>query len=519
LTNLAQTHASGAGRLRALAADRGWAGHNTILGVTVLVALVLFAKDVSDMITIWWNASTYNHCLLIPFITAWLVAQRKAELARLSPRIFAPGIAFILASGLIWILGEAAGIGLIRQAAVVLMIQSLVLTLLGPVVTRGMLFPLFYLSFMVPAGEELVPILQTVTAKMSMVLLALFGVPAHINGIFITIPNGYFKVAEACSGVKFLVAMIAYGALVAHVCFRSWKRRTLFMVASVIVPVLANGLRAFGTIYVAHLTTSDAAAGFDHVIYGWFFFAFVMALLMGLGWRFFDRGVSDPWIANLGEAAVRPDKANRPLVFVLAILSLTVPLAWDVGVSASGRIAMSQQISLPVLPGWQRTNTQSRIAWAPHFKGSDHVLLGHYVSDRGDQVDLAVNIYAWQEEGRELIGFGQGAVGPDENWAWSADGAPIAGGKAERLVARGPTNREVVSFYVVGGKMTGRAGEVKLATLKARLFGGDQAATAILVSAVDQPNRPARDVINAFVAALGSPKGLADHYVATARGR
>jgi exosortase len=64
---------------------------------------------------------------------------------------------------------------------------------------------------------------------MSMLLLALSGIPASLDGVFITTPTGYFEVAEACSGVQFLIAMAAYGVLVANLCFRSWTRRLLFV--------------------------------------------------------------------------------------------------------------------------------------------------------------------------------------------------------------------------------------------------------------------------------------------------
>jgi exosortase len=100
--------------------------------------------------------------------------------------------------------------------------------------------------FLVPFGDELIPALQTVTARIVMVLLHLAGIPATLDGVFITVPAGYFKVAEACSGVKFLIAMIAYGVLVCQVCFRSWPRRVAFMALSLVVPILANGVRAWG---------------------------------------------------------------------------------------------------------------------------------------------------------------------------------------------------------------------------------------------------------------------------------
>ncbi len=94
-----------------------------------------------------------------------------------------------------------------------------------------------------------------------MPLLHLVGVPATVDGVLITTANGYFEVAEACSGAKFVIAMVAYGVLVANVCYRTWPRRAAFMAMAMVVPVIANGLRAFGTIYAAVLTCVEQATG------------------------------------------------------------------------------------------------------------------------------------------------------------------------------------------------------------------------------------------------------------------
>jgi EpsI family protein len=325
-------------------------------------------------------------------------------------------------------------------------------------------------------------------------------------------------VAEACSGVKFLVAMVAYGALVANLCFRSWARRIVFMAVSVVVPILANGFRAFGTIYAAHLTSEQTAVGFDHVVYGWFFFAFVMALVMAIGWRFFDRGVFDPWLDTLTQE--KSARRSRPLIMAfLALLFLLVPLGWNFGVSAAGRVNMPNAITFPAIAGWTRTPSPEKIAWSPHFSGANHNIQGHFSNTDGDQVDLAIVLFAWQEEGRELIGYGQGAVDAAGQWSWSADAVDANDGMAERLVAPGPVNREVVSFYVVGDQMTGTARDVKLQTLKARLLGRDQAAAAILISAVDTENRPARAAIDRFIAAMGAPQSIVQPLIKKAQAR
>ncbi len=503
---------------RAIWQHRGWAGHLAVLGVTIAAVILLFVRDVSDMADKWWNISTYGHCIFIIPILAWLIWQRKDEVAVFQPQGWWPGLVLVFGAAVLWMFGEAGGIGLFRHAAIIFVVQALVITILGVQVFRAILFPIFYLIFLIPAGEELVPALQTITAKLTIGMLGISSVPHQVDGVFIMIPGGYFEVAEACSGVKFLIAMIAYGALVCNVCFRSFWRRAAFMLTCVIVPILANGVRAFGTIYAAWVVDRDFAKGFDHIVYGWLFFAIVLAMLMGIGWRFFDRKVTDPWIPSLVPNSWV--SGQRPLSLALASMAaIAAPVAVQAANAASGRVEMPHPIALPEIAGWTRSAKVQAYPWAPHFKGADHQLFGRYANGTGDVVDLGIAAFAWQEEGREIVGYGQGAVDPESHWAWAAETAKPAIGKAERIAAPGPVLREVVSVYVVDGKVTGSATEVKLATLKARLLGGDQAATAVLISAEERPGRPARAAIDQFLATMPPPEKLAATLTAKARGR
>jgi len=121
----------------------------------------------------------------------------------------------------------------------------------------------------------------------------LSGIPATYEGIYIDTPVGLFIVAEECSGVKFLIAMVTLGTLVSFTSFDSWKRRALFMAACVIVPIIANGIRAWSTIYIAQSQGVEFAAGYDHIVYGWVFFAIVMVIVLGGAFRFFEREPED----------------------------------------------------------------------------------------------------------------------------------------------------------------------------------------------------------------------------------
>ena len=487
--------------------------HAGALAAAIVAILTLFARDVGDMANQWWNSSTYGHCLFILPLVGWLIWQRRHEVAQVEPRAWLPGLAVVGIAAFGWLLGEAAGVAVIRHAALVGMVQATVLTILGPAMTRALLFPLFYLVFLIPVGDEIVPAMQILTAKMTMVLLGIANVPAQLDGVFITTPAGWFKVAEACAGVKFLVAMIAYGALVANVCFRSWQRRTIFMGLCLAAPILANGVRAFGTILVAHWTSIEAATGFDHIIYGWLFFALVMAVVMAAAWPFFDRGLDDPWLDAIPVATGKPRSATMIAAATIGVTML--PLLWNGTVIASGRHPLPYAVALPTVAGWTRVPRTAGYPWAPRFDGADHTLIGRYRHVNGATVDLAVALYGWQGDGRKIVGYAQGAIDPASNWSWSANTTSPPGGKAQRMLAPGKIEREALTFYVIGGRATGDVMTVKVRTLQGRLTGGDQAAAVMIVSAEGK----SRAALDAFVRDFGPVDGQANRLIATARGQ
>ena len=483
-----------------------WRLHLSVLAAVSAGILLAFHRDVMDVAGLWWNSSTYGHCLFLLPIIGWLVWQRLPGLRLLVPSAWSPGLLVVAAGAGGWLLGDAAGVALARHYGIVMMLQGAVVACLGPAVARGLLFPICYALFLVPAGEELVPPLQTLTAKICMALLALANVPAHIDGVFITIPNGYFEVAEACSGVKFLVAMAAYAALVANVCFQSITRRTVFVAVALALPVIANGLRAWGTIYVAHLTDSDFAAGFDHVVYGWVFFAIVLAVLMASAWPFFDRAPDAAWFdpERLQPIPPAPQPPRRLMLTAGAAAAIVLtPLGWSAVVEARSMAAKAPRIALPNVPGWTLTNDAAEPTWRPRYVGADQLLVGRYRDVAGRAVDLAVATFSRQEEGRELVGYGQGAVDPDSHWAWTDDTAAPAEGRAFRIAGPGPVVREVAIFYLLGDVTTGSDLRVKLETLKTRLTGGSPQAAAVLVSAQEVGKRDARPAIDDFRRALG----------------
>ncbi|MGC6399185.1 exosortase A [Sphingomonas sp. FW199] len=488
-----------------------WRRHAAALALCWASLLILFHRDVADLAGIYWNSTTFGHCLFVPPILGWLVWQRRAELVRVAPAGWWPALIPMAGAAFVWMLGEAAGVALVRHVALVAMLQSAVLAVLGPNVARGLIFPLAYMIFLVPFGEFMEAPLQTVTVDMVMALLHLFQVPASVDGVLITTSNGFFEVAEACSGNKFLIAMLAYGSLVANVCYVRWRRRAAFMAMALTVPILANGVRAFGTIYAAWWTSVEAATGFDHIVYGFVFFAVVMIAVIAIGWRWFDRDPAAPWFdpARLQVPVTRAMDRWTATGAVMGVAVLGAAAGW----AADRRTQdLPARIDLPQVPGWTRT-APSRIApWEPNFPTADHRLFGRYTDGVGRAVDLSIIVYAGQREGHELVAHGQGAIRENDVWVRIEDLPPVEGGSALRMIGPNRVEREVVTWYRVGDMVTASPRTVKLQTLRAKLFGGPQAAVAILISA-ERGDQDSRRAIRDFLAAMGPVDRVADRAV------
>ena len=271
-----------------------------LLGIGFLA--LLFHAEIAAAVTVSLESTAYNHCFLVLPIVAYLAWERRARLAGMQvwPAPWAALAALPLAA--VWFAAERLGIMEGRQLAALGLLELLFLAVLGWRLWRALAAPLLYLVFLVPFGGFLVPSLQHFTWRFAVAGLDLLGIPNFADDQMIQIPEGTFYVAEACAGLRFLIASVAFGALYACLMYRSPWRRLLFMAASIFMPVIANGFRALGIIWLGHELGSAQAAAADHVLYGWLFFSIIILALAAGG-------------APFRQAQVRgnePEPAHKP---------------------------------------------------------------------------------------------------------------------------------------------------------------------------------------------------------------
>jgi exosortase A len=393
---------------RSTAADRGWRFALPLVIGAVIIVLAIHAATVESIVAIWWRSETFAHGFLIVPIVLALIWHRRHELSELTPRPDWLGVLLLAGSGAFWLAGYAGEVLVVKQLAVVASIWGVVIAILGREVARAMMFPLGFLLLAVPMGEVLIPPLMDWTADFTVLALRLSGIPIFREGLFFSIPSGQWSIVEGCSGVRYLISSFTVGVLFANLSYRLLWKRLLFVALSVIVPVFANGFRAYLIVMIAHLSNNKLAHGIDHFIYGWVFFGLVMLLLFWIGsfWR-----DADPEKPPAGAAAVAgsPPTPRTGFARYAAAVIATVAV-WPLYAQHLDRQSLaSSQVPLHLVApsgagGWV-LDPDPLTDWRPHYDPPSASLFQTY--RKGDQVvALYLAYYRSQQRGALLVSSG-----------------------------------------------------------------------------------------------------------------
>lgn len=296
-----------------------------VLALGIAAILALFNQEVAAAVRVWDSSTAYGHCYFVVPIALYLAWDRRAATAGVPIRPFPWAALGAIPVGLVWLAAERLGIMEGQQFAVLGFIELLFLAVLGWRMVRVMLVPLLYLAFLVPSGAFLTPQLQDFTAHFITGGLSLLGIPYTSDGYTIDIPAGTFYVAEACAGLRFLIASVAFGTLYACLIYRSPLKRIAFIAVSIVIPIIANGLRGLGIVVLGHIIGSAEAAAADHLIYGWVFFSVVILLLILAGLPFREDTLPRPAPAALPEPAPPASLAVTATAAVLLLITAAGP--------------------------------------------------------------------------------------------------------------------------------------------------------------------------------------------------
>jgi exosortase A len=458
------------------------------LALAGLVTIFLLRATAGSMVSIWYGSRTYSYGFVVVPISAFLVWRRRTELKSVHPTASFIGLALVLLFAVIWLGANVADVRVVQQFALVGLVVALVWTFLGTQAVRVLGLALLFLFFAVPAGESLVGPLQQFTAAFTVNALRFSGIPAVQDGLVLSTPSGDWKVAEACSGVRYLTSSIVVGVLFAGVAFHSWKRRIVFVLISGLVPILANAVRAYLIVALAYLTNNRMATGVDHVIYGWVFFSLVTALVisLALGWH-------EPEVRRAQPARSSIDPPLAPILVTRLLWWMAIVILIVVSASSTADFLWSRtppnQLATKLWsgpPGWLEAADADH-DWAPNFETIESETSETF-RDGSREVSLYTATYPAKRRGMELVNSSNAVGAPGE---WDLVGSDkrvvVMGGRsvkvAEYVLASGGQLRIVWMWYLTDDHLTASPYRIKALQAESRLFGRPQNVSLFAISA------------------------------------
>ena len=257
------------------------------LGLLGVLLCLLYSETSRHMVEQWWEEEDYNHGFVVPLFSAYLAWQDRDRLRRLASHPSLWGIVILGLGLLLFVIGQAGAELFLQRLSMVIVLAGLLLLILGTDYLRALGFPLGFLVFAVPIPAVIRNViafpLQLFAAQTATFCLSAAGVPVMREGNVIVLAQTTLEVADACSGIRSLQALLALAAVFGYLSQRkTWKRLAL-LASAVPIAIAANAFRVSGTGFLAHFFGLEAAQGFYHSLAGYLMFgvAFVGMLTVG----------------------------------------------------------------------------------------------------------------------------------------------------------------------------------------------------------------------------------------------
>jgi exosortase D (VPLPA-CTERM-specific) len=252
------------------------------VGVGAIISLWLYGPTLRHLVVQWWIDPNFSHGFFVPLFSAFVIWQERDRLARIPTRPSWSGLIVLVAGLSVLIIGRLGAELFLDRSSMLLVLAGVVILFAGWNLFRAVLFPWAFLLMMIPIPvlvlNQITFPLQLLASQVAAAVLPVFGVPVLREGNVINLAAMPLEVAEACSGIRSLMSLVAlaiiYGYLLEK---RSWVRWVLAL-AAVPITVVANDVRIIGTGLLVQYWDPQMAEGYFHS--SWGLLTFLISLLM-----------------------------------------------------------------------------------------------------------------------------------------------------------------------------------------------------------------------------------------------
>ena len=256
-------------------------------GFLAALLIVLYFPELRSMVITWSSKKEYSHGFLIPLISGYVIWLKRDRLHNTPITFDIKGLFMLVIGVVLLIIGSVAFEPFLRQISFVLSIMGLIYFIFGPGIYKTLLFPSGYLLFMIPLPyivmNNIAVSLRLVNAKVTYNALHLLGIPILRDGVNLGLPNMSLVVADLCTGILSLVAIMALAVFYAYITQKNLIPRLALILLSVPIAIFSNMLRLITTVGLAYFYGPRILGDIIHQFHGTMNFLITVFLLVIIG--------------------------------------------------------------------------------------------------------------------------------------------------------------------------------------------------------------------------------------------
>lgn len=261
-----------------------------LLGAAVVFSLTAFSGGLANQYGRWMAQEEYSHGFLIPFISLWMLWDRRDALRKSISSPAWSGIALILLSCFMLIVGELSAIFILVQTGFIVSLLGIALAFGGMPIFRLAFLPIVFLLFAIPMPYFLDTILswrlQLISSELGVFFIRIFSIPVFLEGNVIDLGSYKLQVVDACSGLRYLYPLSSLGFLIAYLFKAPFWQRTIVFLSTIPITIFMNSLRIGMVGVLVEIWGGGMADGLMHYFEGWVIFMACAAILCGEVWLF-----------------------------------------------------------------------------------------------------------------------------------------------------------------------------------------------------------------------------------------
>lgn len=389
---------------------------DTALTLALLLAsigLLIFISfdSLSTMVHTWESREEYSHGYLIPFITAFLIWQRKDLIEKESFSASWIGVLLAIAGSAIVIIGNISATHVISLYGALITLVGITYAYMGASI-RIIIVPILFLFFMIPLPGiflfRLSSELQLISSQIGVAVIRLFGISVFLEGNVIDLGKFQLQVVEACSGLRYLFPLISLSFIAAYFFSVAYWKRAIIVISSIPITIFMNSFRIGVIGVLVEYGGIEQAQGFLHDFEGWVVFMFSIGLILLEMWlililskdkRPFDEVFGIYFPAEIAEnAQVNTRKTNNTLIIALIVLIISAAFTFILGQREAVNLDRKEFMQFPMQVGdWTGKRGEIEKASLDLLHLDDYIMADYQKGD--DHVNFYIAYYKAQETG------------------------------------------------------------------------------------------------------------------------